>query len=124
MGFYRPKNRPKKEKPATRAGFNEIYADRTGLEPATSAVTGRHSNQLNYRSNSFQRSGFFCNYPFVFGSAKIGVSLFHQKSFFAFFQKKYTPYLLALHHLYLLLLKQNQCLKLPFLVPDIWENFI
>ena len=27
-----------------------MYADRTGLEPATSAVTGRHSNQLNYRS--------------------------------------------------------------------------
>ena len=27
-----------------------ILADRTGLEPATSAVTGRHSNQLNYRS--------------------------------------------------------------------------
>ena len=27
-----------------------IFADRTGLEPATSAVTGRHSNQLNYRS--------------------------------------------------------------------------
>ena len=26
------------------------FADRTGLEPATSAVTGRHSNQLNYRS--------------------------------------------------------------------------
>jgi hypothetical protein len=25
-------------------------ADRTGLEPATSAVTGRHSNRLNYRS--------------------------------------------------------------------------
>ncbi len=25
-------------------------ADRTGLEPATSAVTGQHSNQLNYRS--------------------------------------------------------------------------
>ena len=25
-------------------------ADRTGLEPATSGVTGRHSNQLNYRS--------------------------------------------------------------------------
>ena len=23
-------------------------ADRTGLEPATSGVTGRHSNQLNY----------------------------------------------------------------------------
>ena len=24
-------------------------AQRTGLEPATSAVTGRHSNHLNYR---------------------------------------------------------------------------
>jgi hypothetical protein len=30
-----------------------LEADRTGLEPATSAVTGRHSNQLNYRSNLF-----------------------------------------------------------------------
>ncbi len=29
-----------------------VFADRTGLEPATSAVTGRHSNQLNYRSIS------------------------------------------------------------------------
>ncbi len=29
-----------------------LSADRTGLEPATSAVTGRHSNQLNYRSVS------------------------------------------------------------------------
>lgn len=27
-----------------------VFADRTGLEPATSAVTGQHSNQLNYRS--------------------------------------------------------------------------
>jgi hypothetical protein len=27
-----------------------FQADRTGLEPATSCVTGRHSNQLNYRS--------------------------------------------------------------------------
>ncbi len=31
-------------------GFLFVFADRTGLEPATSAVTGRHSNQLNYRS--------------------------------------------------------------------------
>ena len=30
-----------------------LFADRTGLEPATSCVTGRHSNQLNYRSNFF-----------------------------------------------------------------------
>jgi hypothetical protein len=28
-------------------------ADWTGLEPATSAVTGRHSNQLNYQSVLF-----------------------------------------------------------------------
>ena len=30
-------------------------ADRTGLEPATSGVTGRHSNQLNYRSATCMR---------------------------------------------------------------------
>ena len=29
--------------------LGRIFAIRTGLEPATSAVTGRHSNQLNYR---------------------------------------------------------------------------
>jgi hypothetical protein len=29
-----------------------LFAVRTGLEPATSAVTGRHSNQLNYRTNT------------------------------------------------------------------------
>src|SRR5690625_7938531 len=28
----------------------EILAERTGLEPATPGVTGRYSNQLNYRS--------------------------------------------------------------------------
>jgi len=33
------------------ACFRGCFADRTGLEPATSAVTGRHSNQLNYRSS-------------------------------------------------------------------------
>ena len=33
-----------------KGGFLMFFADRTGLEPATSAVTGRHSNQLNYRS--------------------------------------------------------------------------
>ena len=29
-----------------------LMADRTGLEPATPGVTGRYSNQLNYRSAS------------------------------------------------------------------------
>ena len=57
------------KKPATRAGFKINEADRTGLEPATSAVTGRHSNQLNYRSN-----------PFL-GTAKITLQVFSTKSF-------------------------------------------
>ena len=30
--------------------YNEILAERTGLEPATPGVTGRYSNQLNYHS--------------------------------------------------------------------------
>ena len=29
----------------------ELSAVRKGLEPSTSGVTGRHSNQLNYRTN-------------------------------------------------------------------------
>jgi hypothetical protein len=29
---------------------NPKMAERTGLEPATPGVTGRYSNQLNYRS--------------------------------------------------------------------------
>ncbi len=28
-----------------------LLAVRKGLEPSTSGVTGRHSNQLNYRTN-------------------------------------------------------------------------
>ena len=40
-----------KKNPATCAGFCfDPMAERTGLEPATSGVTGQHSNQLNYRS--------------------------------------------------------------------------
>ena len=31
-------------------GFVTLLAEWTGLEPATSCVTGRHSNQLNYHS--------------------------------------------------------------------------
>ena len=44
-----------------------FFADRTGLEPATSAVTGRHSNQLNYRS-------------FSVGVAKIGEKIIRAKT--------------------------------------------
>jgi hypothetical protein len=32
----------------------KIVAERTGLEPATPGVTGRYSNQLNYRSTYLQ----------------------------------------------------------------------
>ena len=50
-----------KKKPSNYAGFKvfliryerpiaDELAERTGLEPATSGVTGQHSNQLNYRS--------------------------------------------------------------------------
>ena len=35
---------------ARRGHFSHILAERTGLEPATPGVTGRYSNQLNYRS--------------------------------------------------------------------------
>ena len=33
---------------------NKVMAERTGLEPATPGVTGRYSNQLNYRSTRRQ----------------------------------------------------------------------
>jgi site-specific DNA recombinase len=46
---------------------SSLSADRTGLEPATSAVTGRHSNQLNYRS-------------FSVGAAKIGEKIIQPKT--------------------------------------------
>ncbi len=55
-------------------GFFDI-ADRTGLEPATSAVTGRHSNQLNYRSVPFQPI------QVVFGTAKIRGNAFLKQIF-------------------------------------------
>ena len=34
-----------------------LMAERTGLEPATPGVTGRYSNQLNYRSTADKLSG-------------------------------------------------------------------
>lgn len=46
---------PKKEAPAENGGRDlsltqDLVAEPTGLEPATSDVTGRRSNQLNYDS--------------------------------------------------------------------------
>ena len=45
----RGKKKPKKS-PWFAPGALQRLAERTGLEPATSGVTGQHSNQLNYRS--------------------------------------------------------------------------
>ena len=56
-----PDFEPKCKSPRSTWALRELVADRTGLEPATSAVTGRHSNQLNYRS-SFP---FFAGFPGV-----------------------------------------------------------
>ena len=36
-------------------GRIDFVAERTGLEPATPGVTGRYSNQLNYRSAAVTR---------------------------------------------------------------------
>ncbi len=42
------------KKPA-QGGLFYFLAERTGLEPATPGVTGRYSNQLNYRSSFLLR---------------------------------------------------------------------
>gem|GEM_PF-2584468 len=41
--------------------FAGLLADWTGLEPATSAVTGRHSNRLNYQSFSVRAAKIKAN---------------------------------------------------------------
>ena len=62
------------------------FAVRTGLEPATPGVTGRYSNQLNYRTN--------CSVLCVFvergckGTQKIGFS-----KFFAHFFELFCDFL-------------------------------
>jgi hypothetical protein len=64
----RPPNRPLRIKNPCKyfiyKGLNFIFAVRTGLEPATSCVTGRHSNQLNYRTNIFMNNSvYFSDLP-------------------------------------------------------------
>ena len=49
MGKWAGEFRETPETPVT----SELLAERTGLEPATPGVTGRYSNQLNYRSKNF-----------------------------------------------------------------------
>ena len=40
--------------------LGRVLAERTGLEPATPGVTGRYSNQLNYRSDSRCDAAVYC----------------------------------------------------------------
>ena len=44
------RDKNQKKSPWFAPGALQRLAERTGLEPATSGVTGQHSNQLNYRS--------------------------------------------------------------------------
>ena len=44
------KNLPIAKRPSHSGRPLKLVAERTGLEPATPGVTGRYSNQLNYRS--------------------------------------------------------------------------
>ena len=46
-----------------RLSYQGIMATRKGLEPSTSAVTGRHSNQLNYRAIWWAMTGSNCRHP-------------------------------------------------------------
>ncbi len=82
-----------KEQPATEVDHAALplsSAVRTGLEPATSGVTGRHSNQLNYRTNfpwiwiiPFCYRGLF-----PIASAKLQPFFILCKFFGNFFEKK------------------------------------
>ena len=75
------------------------FAVRTGLEPATPGVTGRYSNQLNYRTNCSDLCVFLergCK-----GTQKIGTSKFFAY-FFATFLSFDLDFPLFVFGLYLL----------------------
>ena len=79
-------------------------AVRTGLEPATSGVTGRHSNQLNY-STSLSRD-------------TLGIAAFERRgiSFFAFAMQSYAHFFYPPN---ILTKKFGFCAKYTF-----WESFL
>ena len=84
-------------------------AVRTGLEPATPGVTGRYSNQLNYRTNCSDLCVFLergCK-----GTQKIGTSKFFAY-FFAVFLSFDLNFPLLILSLYLLQFRDND-LKNP-----------
>ena len=59
---------------------SKASAVRTGLEPATPGVTGRYSNQLNYRTNcsDFPSDGFLNGDAKIYFFLKIAI-LFRKK---------------------------------------------
>ena len=78
-----------------------LQAERTGLEPATSAVTGQHSNQLNYRSKNFSLYASEKIFPVIFRECKdIGFLVFKNKT-----PKKKSKFLIL--HLQLLFSQLN-----------------
>lgn len=96
----------KKEQLATEVDHAALplsSAVRTGLEPATSGVTGRHSNQLNYRTKlGFMiASAIIARGCFPFASAKLLPFFILCKFFHNFFQKKTTQTIIALIHMHL-----------------------
>jgi hypothetical protein len=48
-----------------------MLAERTGLEPATPGVTGRYSNQLNYRSVFLIVTSIFDVIPDLVGAERL-----------------------------------------------------
>ncbi len=60
--------------PAKKRGLmSDSFAERTGLEPATSAVTGRYSNQLNYHSVVISLAGSQKYKFFLFGKFLLAI---------------------------------------------------
>ena len=72
------------------------FAVRTGLEPATPGVTGRYSNQLNYRTNCSDLCVFLergCKGTHFFETSKFFLHFFSKKLHFPSRQHKITPFL-------------------------------
>ena len=67
----------KPENKKARSNEQALVADWTGLEPATSAVTGRHSNQLNYNPKLLSKSG--CKDSFSYPEQQTFLKKFFQK---------------------------------------------